>query len=146
MVVPKQRLLDQKKADTPPQSTLCKSSKWVLWLFRFLRRMRIISKVLFWGSAGVALPHSFRVRVMYKISKLDLSLGATIYCQRTGKQCEVVRHFAYSNIDHVVVAFDVTERTPRHITLSVRAAAGRFVASPAASVQNIYFLPKLLAG
>ena len=108
--------------------------------------MSIVVLVVFWGNAGLALPLSFRVHVMYKISKLDLSLGATIYCQRTGKQCEVVRHFAYSNIDHVVVAFDVTERTPRHITLSVRAAAGRFVASPAASVQNIYFLPTLLAG
>ena len=91
-------------------------------------------------------PLSLRVHVVYKINKLDLSLGAIIYCQRTGKRCEVVRHFAYSNIDHVVVAFDVTERTPRHITLSVCAAEGRFVSSPAASVQNIYFLPKLLAG
>ena len=146
MVVPKRRLVDQKKADTPPQSTLCKSSKWVLWLFRFLKRMRIVTMVVFWGSAVLALPLSPWVYVMRKISKLDLSLGATIYCQRTGKRCEVVRHCTYSNIDHVVVAFDVTERTPRHITLSVRAAEGRFVSSPAASVQNIYFLPKLLAG
>ena len=50
MVVPKQRLVDQKKADTPPQSTLCKSSKWVLWLFRFLKRMRIVSTVVFLGQ------------------------------------------------------------------------------------------------
>jgi hypothetical protein len=146
MVISKRRPVDQKKADAPSQYTLCKSSKWVLWLFRFLKKMRIVITVVFWGSAVVALPLSPRVFVMHKISKLDLSLGATIYCQRTGKRCEVVRHFAYSNIDHVVVAFDIIERTPRHITLSVRAAEERFVSSPAASVQNIYFLPKLLAG
>jgi len=44
---------------------------------------------------------------MRKVDNLDLYLGAIIYCQRTGKQCEVLRHFAYSNIDHVVVAYDV---------------------------------------
>ena len=146
MVISKRRPADKKKADAPPQCTLCKPSKWVLWLFRFLKKMCIVAMVVFWGSAVVALPLSPRVYVMHKISKLNLSLGATIYCQRTGKRCEVVRHFVDSNIDHVVVAFDIIERTPRHITLSVRAAEGRFVSSPEASVQNIYFLPKLLAG
>ena len=146
MVISKLRPVDRKKADALSRYTLCKYSKWVLWLFRFLKRMSIVSTAVFWGSAVLALPPSPWVYVMHKISKLDLSLGATIYCQRTGKRCEVVRRFTYSNIDHVVVAFDVTERTPRHITLSVSAAEGRFVSSPAASVQNIYFLPKLLAG
>jgi hypothetical protein len=92
MVISKRRPVDQKKADAPSQYTLCKSSKWVLWLFRFLKKMRIVTTVVFWGSAVVALPLSPRVFVMHKISKLDLSLGATIYCQRTGKRCEVVRH------------------------------------------------------
>jgi hypothetical protein len=82
---------------------------------------------------------------MRKVDNLDLYLGAIIYCQRTGKQCEVLRHFAYSNIDHVVVAYDVTERTPRQVTLSVCAARDRLVSSPGASVRNINFLPKLLA-
>ncbi len=76
---------------------------------------------------------------------LDLSVGAIVYCRRTGKRCEVLKHFAHSNIDHVVVAFDISERTPRQITLSILAARDRFVTSSTAFVQNIYFLPKLLA-
>ena len=84
------------------------------------------------------------VIIMRNLKNLDLSPGAIIYCQRTGKQCEVLKHFAYSRIDHVVVAFDITESTPRHVTLSVSAAKGRFVSSPSASVRNINFLPKLL--
>ena len=82
---------------------------------------------------------------MRKAKALDLSQGAIVYCQSTGKRCEVLRHFVYSNIDHVVVAFDVSERMPRQITLSISAAKDRFVGSPAALEQNINFLPKLLA-
>ena len=82
---------------------------------------------------------------MRKVELLDLSVGATLYCRRTGMPCEVLKHFTYSNIDHVVVAFDISERTPRQITLSIRAARDRFVSSPTAFVQNMYFLPKLLA-
>ena len=82
---------------------------------------------------------------MRKGELLDLSVGATVYCRRTSKCCKVLKHFAHSNIDHVVVAFDISERTPRQITLSTRAARDRFVTSPSAFVQNIYFLPKLLA-
>ena len=93
----------------------------------------------------VGLPQIPRVVEMRKVKNLDLSPGAIIYCQRTGKQCEVLKHFAYSKIDHVVVAFDITERSPRHVTLSLRAARDRFVSSPGASVRNINFLPKLLA-
>ena len=82
---------------------------------------------------------------MRKGELLDLSVGATLYCRRTGMHCEVLKHFTYSNIDHVVVAFDISERTPRQITLSIRAARDRFVSSQTAFVQNMYFLPKLLA-
>ena len=84
------------------------------------------------------------VIIMRKFKNLDLSPGAIVYCQRTGKQCEVLKHFAYNRIDHVVVAFDITESTPRHVTLSVSAAKDRFVSSPGAAVRNINFLPKLL--
>ena len=89
--------------------------------------------LLFWNVA------------MRKNKVTDLSIGATVYCRRTNKRCEVLRHFVSSNIDHVVVAFDVSERTPRQITLSFSAAKDRFASSPTASFLNINFLPKLLA-
>ena len=83
---------------------------------------------------------------MCRINKLDLSAGSIVYCRRTGKRSEVVKHFAYSGIDHVVVAFDVTEGAPRQVTLSVSAARERFVSCRSASIRNVNFLPKLLAG
>ena len=84
------------------------------------------------------------VIIMRNLKNLDLSPGAIIYCQRTGKQCEVLKHFAYSRIDHVVVAFDITESTPRHVALSVSAAKDRFASSSSASVRTINFFPKSL--
>ena len=80
---------------------------------------------------------------MRKLKNLDLSPGAIIYCQRTGKKCEVLKHFAYSRIDHVVVAFDITKSTPQHVTLSVSAAKDRFVSSRSASVRNINFFAEV---
>ena len=103
-------------------------------------------KLCLWVSGTLVLTYSLWVFKMSRSSELDLSLGATVYCQLTGKRCEVVRHFAYSNIDHVVVAFDIAEKTPRQITLSFRAARSRFVSSQSTSVRNKNFLPKLLVG
>ena len=83
--------------------------------------------------------------IMRKDNALDLSQGAIVYCQRSGRRCEVLRHFVFSNIDHVVVTFDGSELTPRQINLSTSATKDRFVSTLAGSEQNINFLPKLLA-